>query len=63
MMQLQLPLKNALVVDEDGNEFGRVDHIVWMDNQVFVVIVGDEEPEDGAKEPIPLRVVSNDSVL
>ena len=62
MMHLPIPIIGAQVVNEQGEEYGQIDHILIIDNTVYLVI-SDEEPEDGAKEPLPFKVVNNDSVL
>jgi ribosomal 30S subunit maturation factor RimM len=63
-MHLQIPILGAQVVNDRGDEYGTVSQIiVHSDGLVYIVIDEYEEPEDGAKEPIPFKVVSNDSVL
>ena len=62
-MHLPVPIQGAQVVSEEGEYFGEVDHIEIREGIVFLVLAEDEEPDDGAKEPIPFKVVSNDSVL
>jgi (2Fe-2S) ferredoxin len=62
-MHLPVPILGAQVVNEEGEWYGTVDHIEIREGIVFLVLSEDEEPDDGAKEPIPFKVVSNDSVL
>ena len=63
-MHLPIPILGAQVVNEQGEEFGVVSQIViHSDGLVYIVLEEEEEPDDGAKEPIPFKVVSNDSVL
>ena len=62
-MHLPVPIEGAQVVNEEGEWYGIVDHIEIREGIVFLVLREDEEPDDGAKEPIPFKVISNDSVL
>ena len=62
-MHLPVPILGAQVVSEEGEWYGVVDHIEIREGVVFLVLQEDEEPEDGAKEPIPFKVIKNDSVL
>lgn len=59
-MHLPIPILGAQVVNEQGDELGIVDHIVIMNGLVYIVVEEEEEPDDGAKEPIPFKVVSNE---
>jgi hypothetical protein len=58
-----VPILGAQVVNEEGEWYGIVDHIEIREGIVFLVLAENEEPDDGAKEPIPFKVIKNDSVL
>lgn len=63
MPNLLVPILGAHVVNDQHDYFGYVDHIEIREGIVFLVLCEEEEPDDGAKEPIPFKVVRNDSVL